>query len=416
MEYKRVVVTGLGALTPIGNNVQEYWNGLINGVSGAANITNFDATNFKSKFACEVKNFNPTDYIDRKEVRRLDPYAIFAMVAADEAIKDSELDLEKIDKPNAGVVWGSGIGGITAFAEEIMKYKGPGEQPRFSPFFITKMISNIVPGHLSIKYGFMGPNYTMVSACASALHAIFDSFNYIRTGYADIILTGGSEASVNEPGVAGFNAMHAISTRNDDPKTASRPFDVDRDGFVIGEGGAALLLEEYEHAKKRGARIYAELIGGGISADAHHITAPHPEGEGASMVMQKALKDAGIEPTAVDYINLHGTSTGLGDLAEPKAVKKVFGEHAYKLSMSATKSMTGHLLGAAGAIESIASILALINGIIPPTVNQFNLDPEIDPQLDFTFNKAKKRDISVALNNSFGFGGQNATILFKKID
>lgn len=415
MELKRVVVTGVGAITPIGKNAQEFWEGLKNGVSGAAPITRFDATNFKTKFACEVKNYNPTDYFERKEARKLDLFAQFALIAADEAVNDADLLQDGLNKDRIGVIWGSGIGGIDTLTQEVKNYVKTDEVPKFNPFFIPKMISDIAAGHISMKYGYRGPNFTTVSACASATNAIIDAFNYIRLGKADAMVTGGSEASVNEAGVAGFNAMRAISVRNDDPKTASRPFDKDRDGFVMGDGGGALILEEYEHAKKRGAKIYAELVGAGLSADAHHLTAPHPEGKGAILVMNNALEDAGMKPEEIDYINVHGTSTPLGDIAEPLAIKAVFGEHAYKLSISATKSMTGHLLGAAGAVEAIASVFAIQTGIIPPTINQFNFDERIDSKLDFTFNKAKKREVNAALSNTFGFGGHNASVIFKKI-
>jgi len=415
MELKRVVVTGIGAITPIGNTLPEFWENLIKGVSGAANITRFDASKFKTQFACEVKNYNPDNYFDKKESKRLDYYAQFAIIATAEAMKDSNLDLEKINHNKAGVIWGSGIGGIETLTQEVKEYVKGGEIPKFSPFFIPKMISDIAAGHISMKYNFKGPNFTTVSACASATNAIIDAFNYIRLNKAEIMITGGSEASVNETALGGFTSMKAISTRNDDPKTASRPFDRDRDGFVMGDGGAAIILEEYEHAKKRGAKIYAELVGGGLSADAYHLTAPHPEGDGAKLVMENALEDAEMNLEEVDYINVHGTSTPLGDIAEPLAIKRVFGDHAYKLSISATKSMTGHLLGAAGAIEAVASILAIKYGIVPPTINQFNLDPNIDSKLDFTFNQAKERDIKVALSNTFGFGGHNASVLFKKI-
>ncbi len=414
MELKRVVVTGVGAITPLGKNAQDFWEGLKNGVSGAAPITRFDATNFKTKFACEVKDYNPTDYFERKEARKLDLFAQFALIAADEAVKDAGLLQDGLNKDRIGVIWGSGIGGIDTLTQEVKNYVKTDEIPKFNPFFIPKMISDIAAGHISMKYGYRGPNFTTVSACASATNAIIDAFNYIRLGKADAMVTGGSEASVNEAGVAGFNAMRAISVRNDDPKTASRPFDRDRDGFVMGDGGGALILEEYEHAKKRGAKIYAELVGAGLSADAHHLTAPHPEGKGAILVMNNALEDAGMKPEEIDYINVHGTSTPLGDIAEPLAIKAVFGEHAYKLSISATKSMTGHLLGAAGAVEAIASIFAIQYGIVPPTINQFNFDERIDSKLDFTFNKAKKREVNAALSNTFGFGGHNASVIFKK--
>lgn len=414
MELKRVVVTGLGALTPIGNNLEEYWNGLINGVSGAAPITHFDASKFKTRFACELKNFNVTDFINRKDARKMDKFTQYAMVAADEAVLNSKLDLEKIDKDRVGVIWGAGVGGLETFQNEVLNFaKGDGT-PKFNPFFIPKMIPDIAPGYISIKYGFRGPNFTTVSACASSANAIIDALNYIRLGYADVMVTGGSEAAVIESGMAGFNAMHALSTRNDDPTTASRPFDKGREGFVLGEGAGALILEEYEHAMARGAKIYAEVGGGGLSADAHHITAPHPEGLGAKLVMLNCIKDAGLKPEDVDAINMHGTSTPLGDIAESKAIKAVFGDHAYNLNINSTKSMTGHLLGAAGAIEAIASILAINHGIVPPTINHFEDDDEIDSKLNFTFNKPQKRDIKVAMSNTFGFGGHNACVLFKK--
>ncbi|MBN2744210.1 MAG: beta-ketoacyl-ACP synthase II [Marinilabiliaceae bacterium] len=416
MELKRVVVTGLGAITPLGGSVDELWNNLVNGVSGAAPITRFDATNFKTKFACEVKNYNPTDFFDRKEVKKLDLFAQFAMIAAEQAIQDSGLNLETIDQDMAGVIWGAGIGGLQTFQEEVKGYVNGGAIPRFSPFFIPKMIADIAPGHISIKYGFRGPNFGVVSACASSTNAIADAYNLIRLGKANIFITGGSEAGVNEAGVGGFNALMAISTRNDDPQTASRPFDKDRDGFVIGEGGAAIILEEYEHAVKRGAKIYCEMIGAGMSGDAYHLTAPHPEGLGAANVMKSALRDNNTSTEAVDYVNVHGTSTPLGDVAELKAIQKLFGEHAYKMNISSTKSMTGHLLGATGAVEAIACILAIQNGIIPPTINNFELDPEIDSKLNLTLNKAQKRDVNVALSNTFGFGGHNASIVFKKMN
>ena len=416
MELKRVVVTGLGALTPIGNNVNEYWEGLVNGVSGAAPITYFDVSKFKTRFACELKNFNVTDFINRKEARKMDRFTQYAMVASDEAIADSGLDLDKEDRSRVGVIWGAGIGGLETFQNEVLNFgKGDGT-PRFNPFFIPKMIADIAPGQISIKHNCQGPNFTTVSACASSANAIIDAYNYIRLGEVDIFITGGSEAAVNIVGVGGFNAMHALSTRNDDPKTASRPFDKDRDGFIIGEGAGALILEEYEHAKARGAKIYAELIGGGLSADAHHITAPHPEGLGAKNVMISCLKNAGIKPEEVDAVNMHGTSTPLGDVAELIAIKAVFGEHAYKLNINSTKSMTGHLLGAAGAIEAIASILAIKNSIVPPTINHFTDDDQIDPKLNLTFNKAQKRNVNIAMSNTFGFGGHNACVLFKKFE
>lgn len=412
MELKRVVVTGLGAISPLGNSVDQFWENLVKGVSGAGPITKFDAQNHKTKFACEVKDFDPSLYIEKKEVRKHDMYTLFAFGAVAQAMEDSGLDPDSVDKNRAGVIWGSGIGGLQTFFEEVQAYKP--ERPQFTPFFIPKMIANIAGGLISIKYGFRGPNYTTVTACASASHAIIEAFNKIRLGKVDVMITGGSEAGVNEAAMAGFNSMRAISTRNDDPSTASRPFDKDRDGFVMGEGAGALILEDLDHALKRGAKIYAEVVGGGMSADAYHMTAPDPDGLGARLVMQWAVEDAGVNLTDVDYINVHGTSTPLGDIAEPKAILGVFGEHAYNLSISATKSMTGHLLGAAGAIEGIATILALRDGVIPPTINHFTDDPEIDNRLDFTFNKAKKRDINIAISNTFGFGGHNATVAFKK--
>lgn len=414
MELKRVVVTGLGALTPIGNTLEEFWKNLQNGVSGAAPITKFDATHFKTQFACEVKDFDPTQFIDRKEARKMDPFTQYAMVVADEAFADSGLDVNSINLDRCGVIWGSGIGGLKVFQDEVMAFaKGDGT-PRFNPFFIPKMIIDITPGQISMKYGLRGPNFSTVSACASSTNAVIDAFNYIRMGKADVMLTGGSEAAVVEAGIGGFNAMHALSTRNDDPKSASRPFDKDRDGFVLGEGAGGLVLEEYGHAKARGAKIYAEVAGGGMSADAHHITAPHPEGLGANNVMKNALEDAGMKPEDIDYVNVHGTSTPLGDIAETKAIKTVFGEHAYKLNISSTKSMTGHLLGAAGAIESIAAIMAVHDNIIPPTINHFTDDPELDDKLNFTFDTAQKREVRSALSNTFGFGGHNASLIFKK--
>ena len=414
MELKRVVVTGLGALTPIGNSVPEYWEGLINGVSGAAPITHFDASKFKPQFACEVKCFDPHKYMDRKEARKVDPFVQYAIASTDEAVKDANLDFEKLNRNRIGVIWGAGIGGLTTFTEEVANYvKGDGT-PRFNPFFIPKMLIDIAPGHISMRYGLHGPNFSAVSACASATNAMIDAFTYIRLGRADVIITGGSEATVNEAGIGGFNAMHALSTRNDDPSTASRPFDKDRDGFVSGEGSGAIILESLEHALARGAKIYAEVVGGGMSADAHHITASHPEGLGAKLSMEMAVKDAELDFTDIDYINLHGTSTPVGDLSEPKAILGLFGEHAYKMNLSSTKSMTGHLLGAAGAVETIASILAVQNDIVPPTINHFTDDPEIDSKLNFTFNKAQKRVVNVALSNTFGFGGHNASIIVKK--
>jgi 3-oxoacyl-[acyl-carrier-protein] synthase II len=416
MELKRVVVTGLGALTPIGNNVQEYWDALVSGKSGAGPITRFDTSNFKTKFACELKDFKVTDFIDRKEARRLDIYAQYAMVASEEAIIDSGLDLEKVNKDRVGVIWGAGIGGIDTFQKEITSFATGNGTPRFNPFFIPKMIADIAPGHISIKYGFRGPNFTTVSACASSANAMIDAMNYIRLGKADIIVSGGSEAAVTEAGIGGFNAMHALSTRNEDPQSASRPFDANRDGFVLGEGAGTLILEEYEHAIARGAKIYAELAGGGLSADAHHMTAPHPEGLGAKNVMKNCIEDAGLSITDVDAINMHGTSTPLGDIAESKAIKSVFGDHAYKLNINSTKSMTGHLLGAAGAIEAIASILAMKHGIVPPTINHETSDENIDEKLNLTLNKPQKRELNVVMSNTFGFGGHNACVLFKKIN
>ena len=416
MQLKRVVVTGLGAITPLGKTVDEFWENLINGVSGAAPITRFDTTHFKTKFACELKDYNPTDYFDRKEVRKLDPFAQYAMIAADQAVKDSALDLDNLDPDTVGVIWGAGIGGIITFLNETTDFARGNGVPRFSPFFIPKMIADIAPGHISMKYGFRGPNFGTISACASSTHAIGEAYNLIRLNKASVFVTGGSEAAINEAGLGGFNSMQALSTRNDDPKTASRPFDKNRDGFVMGEGGASLVLEEYEHAVKRGAKIYCEVIGSGMTADAYHISAPHPEGLGAIKVMQNALSDNNTPLEAVDYVNVHGTATPRGDIAESIAIKKVFGEHAYKLNISSTKSMTGHLLGAAGAIESIISILAINNNIIPPTINHFEDDPEIDNKLNLTFNKAQKREVNVAISNTFGFGGHNASALFKAID
>jgi len=416
MELKRVVVTGLGALTPIGNNVNEYWEGLVNGVSGAAPVTYYDASKFKTRFACELKNFVVTDFINRKDARKMDRFTQYAMVVADEALADSKLDLDKMDRSRIGVIWGAGIGGLETFQNEVLNYAAGDGSPRFNPFFIPKMIADIAPGQISIKHNLQGPNFTTVSACASSANSLIDSLNYIRLGIADAFITGGSEAAVTIAGMGGFNAMHALSTRNDDPKTASRPFDKDRDGFVLGEGAGAMILEEYEHAKARGAKIYAEVIGGGLSADAYHITAPHPEGLGAKLVMKNCLKNAGIQPEEVDAVNMHGTSTPLGDVAELKAIQAVFGDHAYKLNINSTKSMTGHLLGAAGAIEAISSVLAINNGIVPPTINHFTDDDQIDPKLNLTFNKAQKRDVKIAMSNTFGFGGHNACILFKKFE
>lgn len=416
MELKRVVVTGLGAITPLGNSVETYWENLIKGVSGAGPITRFDATNFKTKFACEVKDFDPTEYLDRKEVRKMDLFAQYAMGAAEQAIQDSGLNLETLDPDEAGVIWGAGIGGIITFMDEVKAYVEGNGTPRFSPFFIPKMISDIAAGHISMKYGFRGPNYATVSACASSSHAIADAFNHIRMGKAKVFITGGSEAAINEAGVGGFNSMQAMSTFNEDPCRASRPFDKERDGFVIGEGGGALILEEYEHAVARGAKIYCEVAGAGMTADAHHLTAPHPDGLGAAKVMQATLKDGNIDMKDVDYINVHGTSTPRGDIAEILAIEKVFGDHAFELNISATKSMTGHLLGAAGAIESIAAILAINYGIVPPTINHSTPDPEINNKLNLTLNKAQERKVKVALSNTFGFGGHNASVAFKAIE
>ena len=415
MEPRRVVVTGLGALTPIGNTLPEYWEGLISGTSGAAPITYFDASKFKTQFACELKGFDPLNFMDRKEARKNDRFAQYALVSSQEAIEDSGLDLDKIDKDRVGVIWGAGIGGLETFQNEVLNFASGDGTPRFNPFFIPKMIADIAPGLISIKYGFCGPNFTTVSACASSANAMIDSLNYIRMGYADIIVSGGSEAGVTMAGIGGFNAMHALSTRNDDPKTASRPFDKNRDGFVLGEGSGTLILEEYEHAKARGAKIYAELAGGGLSADAHHMTAPHPEGTGAKKEMANCLRDANLKPEDVDAINMHGTSTPLGDLAETSAVISVFGKHAYDLNINSTKSMTGHLLGAAGAVEAIASIMAMNHGVVPPTINHSTVDENLDQKINYTFGKAQKRTVNVALSNTFGFGGHNACVIFKKI-
>jgi 3-oxoacyl-[acyl-carrier-protein] synthase II len=416
MVLRRVVVTGLGALTPIGNNIQEYWDSLINGVSGAAPITYFDAAKFRTHFACELKNFNIENFLERKEARKMDRYAQYAMVSSEEAINDANFDLDKVDKDRAGVIWGSGIGGLETFQIEVLNFAAGDGTPKFNPFFIPKMIGDIACGHISIKYGFRGPNFGTVSACASSTNAIIDAFNYIRLGHADIMVTGGSEAAVTIAGMGGFNAMHALSTRNEDPKTASRPMDKDRDGFVLGEGAGALILEEYEHAIARGARIYCEIGGGGMSADAYHITAPHPDGLGAKNVMLNCLRDAGLKPTDVDGVNMHGTSTPLGDLAESKAIEHVFGEHAYTMNLNSTKSMTGHLLGAAGAIETISAILSMKHGIVPPTINHFTDDENINSKLNFTFNVAQKREMNVLMSNTFGFGGHNACVLVKKLD
>lgn len=414
---KRVVVTGLGALTPIGNTVEDYWNNLCQGVSGAGPITRFDASKFKTRFACELKNFDIASILDRKEARKMDAFSHYAIAVAVQGVTDAGLiNNTAIDPDRVGVIWGSGVGGLQTFHEEVVQFaKGDGT-PRFNPFFIPKMISDLAPGHISMRFGFRGPNFSTVSACASSTNSLIDAFNYIRLGKADIIVSGGSEAPICESGVGGFNASHALSTRNDDPKTASRPYDKDRDGFVMGEGGGCIVLEELEHAKKRGAKIYAEMAGGGMSADAYHLTAPHPEGLGAYRVMVNALDDAGMKPEDVDYINTHGTSTPIGDPQELKAILKTFGTHAYKMSISATKSMTGHLLGGAGAIEAIACLLAMQHDRIPPTINHFTDDPEIDPKLDLTFNQAKPRKVNVALSNTFGFGGHNASVIFKKLN
>ncbi|CAM1353943.1 MULTISPECIES: beta-ketoacyl-ACP synthase II [Tenacibaculum] len=416
MQLKRVVVTGLGALTPIGNNKEEYWNSLVNGVSGAAPITYFDAAKFKTRFACELKDFNATDFINRKEARKMDRFTQYAMVASDEAIADAKLNLDDVDKLRVGVIWGAGIGGLETFQNEMLNYAEGDGSPRFNPFFIPKMIADIAPGNISIKNGFMGPNYTTVSACASSANAMIDALNYIRLGHCDVVVTGGSEAAVTIAGMGGFNAMHALSTRNESPETASRPFDAERDGFVLGEGAGAIVLEEYEHAKARGAKIYAEVIGGGLSSDAYHMTAPHPDGIGVIAVMKNCLENAGIKPEDVDHINTHGTSTPLGDVAELKAISEVFGDHAKNININSTKSMTGHLLGAAGAIEAIASLLAMEHGVVPPTINHTNVDENINPELNLTLNKAQKREIKVAMSNTFGFGGHNACVAFRKLD
>ncbi len=414
MELKRVVVTGVGAVTPLGNSVSEYWDGLINGVSGAGPITHFDASKFRTQFACEVKGFNPEEYIEKREVRRMDPFVHYAIAASDQAIADGAVNADNFNLDRVGVIWASGIGGLITFQEEITNFATGDGTPRFSPFFIPKMIVDISSGHISIKHSFRGPNFTTVSACASSSNSIIDAYNYIRLNKADAIVCGGSEAAVVEGGIGGFNACKALSMRNDSPETASRPFDKDRDGFVLGEGGAALILEEYEHAKARGAKIYAEVIGGGLSADAHHITAPHPEGLGAKNVMKNALDDAQMNPEEVDYINVHGTSTPLGDLAEVQAIQKVFGDHAYKLNISSTKSMTGHLLGAAGAIEALACIMSIEKSVIAPTINHFTDDENFDPKLNLTFNKAQEREVKVAMSNTFGFGGHNTSMIFRK--
>lgn len=416
MELKRVVVTGLGALTPIGNTKDEYWDALVKGKSGAAPITYFNTDKFKTKFACELKNFEVTDFINRKDARKMDRFTQYAMVASDEAIADSKLDLDKINKLRVGVIWGAGIGGLETFQNEVLNFAAGDGTPKFNPFFIPKMIADIAPGNISIKNGFMGPNYTTVSACASSANALIDALNYIRLGHCDVIVTGGSEAAVAIAGVGGFNALHALSTRNESPESASRPFDAQRDGFVLGEGAGCLILEDYDHAIARGAKIYAEVIGGGMSSDAHHMTAPHPEGIGVVAVMKNCLDNAGISPEEVDYINTHGTSTPLGDVAELKAIKEVFGDHARNININSTKSMTGHLLGAAGAIEAVASVLSMQYGIIPPTINHENADENIDPELNLTLNKPQNREVKIAMSNTFGFGGHNACVLFKKID
>ena len=416
MELKRVVVTGLGALTPIGNTVSEYWNGLVSGKSGANNITYFDASNFKTQFACELKGFNAEDFMDRKLARKMDRFAQYAIVSSEEAIADSRLIEDDVDKDRVGVIWGAGIGGLETFQNEVLGFAAGNGTPRFNPFMIPKMIPDIAPGIISIRNGFRGPNFATVSACASAANALIDGLNYIRLGHADVIVSGGSEAGVSISGIGGFNALHALSTRNDSPETASRPFDKDRDGFVLGEGGGCLILEEYEHAKKRGAKIYAELIGGGLSADAHHMTAPHPEGIGAIKVMENCLRDANVDLKKIDTVNMHGTSTPLGDVAESKALYDVFGEHLYSMNINSTKSMTGHLLGAAGAVEAISSILSINNGVIPPTINHSTNDESIDQKINFTFNKPQNREVTYAMSNTFGFGGHNACVLFKKFE
>ena len=416
MSRQRVVVTGMGAITPIGNDVNDFWESLISGVSGAADITYFDASKFKTKFACEIKGYNPEDYFERKEARKMDRFAQYALVSVDEAIKDSGLNVDSLNKNKSGVIWGSGIGGLKTFQDEVLSFGDGNETPRFNPFFIPKMISDIAPGMISIKYGFRGPNFATVSACASSANAITDALNYIRLGYADVMITGGSEAGVVKASIGGFNALHALSTRNDDPKTASRPFDKGRDGFVMGEGAGALILESHEHAKARGAKIYAELIGAGLSADAFHITAPHPEGLGAIAVMNNCINDARVNPNKVDTINMHGTSTPLGDVAETMALSSVFGEHLYEMNINSTKSMTGHLLGAAGAVEAISSILSIKNNIVPPTINFETADEKIDSKINFTFNKAQKRNVDYAMSNTFGFGGHNACLMFSRFD
>jgi 3-oxoacyl-[acyl-carrier-protein] synthase II len=416
MSFKRVVITGMGALTPIGNDVSTFWTNLVAGVSGAAPITRFDAEKFRTRFACEIKGLDINNYIPRQEARKMDPFAQYAVIAADEAMKDAGFDADTLDLDKAGVIWGTGIGGLKTFEDEVINYAENGKTPRFNPFFIPKMIVDSASGVLSIRYGFRGPNFITVSACASATNALIDAFNYIKLGMMNVCISGGSEAAVTIAGVGGFNALKALSERNDSPETASRPYDKDRDGFVLGEGGAALILEELEHAKARGAKIYAEMIGAGMSSDAYHITAPHPEGLGAHIVMKNAVENAGIRPEDIDYINTHGTSTPIGDPQEIKAIEKFFGDHAYKLSISSTKSMTGHLLGGAGAIEAAACIMAIRDQIIPPTINHFTDDPEINPRLNLTFNKAQKRNVNIALSNTFGFGGHNASVIFKKYE
>lgn len=416
MSKKRVVITGMGAITPIGNNLKEYNQSLFNGISGCKPITRFDASKFKTRFACELKNYDPLNYFDKKESRKMDAFAQYGLIVAEEALQDSGIDLNKIDKNKFGVIWGSGVGGIETFQNELINFSENNKNPRFNPFFIPKLIPDICPGLIAIKYGLKGPNFSTVSACASASNAIIDSFNYIKSGTSDIIITGGSEAAVNETGIGGFNALKALSERNDSPETASRPFDKERDGFVLGEGGGGLILENYDHAIKRNAKIYAEIIGFGMSCDAHHITAPHPDGEGAKLVMNNAINHANIKKEEIDYINVHGTSTPLGDKSEILAIENVFNEHAYNVNISSTKSMTGHLLGAAGGIESIASIISINEGSVPPTINHFNNDEEFSPKLNLTLNKIQKRDINIAINNTFGFGGHNTSIIFKKIN
>ncbi|MEC7454098.1 MAG: beta-ketoacyl-ACP synthase II [Bacteroidota bacterium] len=414
MQNKRVVVTGLGALTPIGNGIPAYWDGLVSGKNGSVPISYFDASKFKTQFACELKDYDPNDHFDRKEARKMDRFTQYAMVASDEAIDDAGFHLESLDKTRVGVIWGAGIGGLETFQNEVLNFAAGDGTPRFNPFFIPKMIPDIAPGMISIKHGFQGPNFATVSACASSANALIDALNYIRLGHADVMVCGGSEACITIAGVAGFNALHALSTRNDDPQTASRPFDKDRDGFVLGEGAGALVIESLEHAQKRGATIYCEIVGGGLSADAYHMTAPHPEGIGATLVMENALKDANVSANEVDAINMHGTSTPLGDVAESGALKKVFGDHLYNMNINSTKSMTGHLLGAAGAVEAISTILSIQHGIVPPTINHFTDDENIDPKINFTFNKAQERDVNVAMSNTFGFGGHNACVVMRK--